>query len=447
MNRPEGFILSYLINSLWQVPLLYAAAWLAARVVRPLGPVIEHRIGVTALLLQALVPAFSLVSLASLPNLLFLIHSAQSNGRAHVLVSVGAGFANANLHLPTLLERIVAFLYVCLCLYFTARFIWRSVALVRVRREAMPLPENSKLSVLWKDFTNASGDKDVTLAISSRVFSPATIGVFRKLILLPAGMTSDLSDNDFHTILAHEFAHVRRRDFTWNLVYELVTLPISYHPIFWLTRENAVETREMVCDQAAARLIGPANYAHSLLRLATLVLASPPLPATHAIGIFDANAFERRLMTLTQKPQKVNGLKRAFVVGACMVFGVGTCGTALALRVQVDQPVSAGSHVLAAGQEGTPQKVPAGVMAGNIESKVQPVYPPDAKTKKIQGAVILHAIIGKDGKIDELTVISGPKELQESAMDAVSKWVYKPYLLNGEPTEVETTITINYSFG
>ena len=446
MSRPEGFILSYLINSFWQVPLLYAAACLAARIVRPLGPVIEHRIVVTALLLQALLPACSLVSLASLPNLFFWIHSAQSSGTAHVLVSVGAGFANATLHLPTLLERIVAFLYVCTCLYFTARFIWRSVALVRVRREAMPLPENSKLTSMWKDFTDVSGYKDVTLAISSRVFSPATIGVFRKLILLPAGMTADLSEKDFYTILAHEFAHVRRRDFAWNLVYELVTLPISYHPIFWLTRENAVETREMVCDQAASQAVGPANYAHSLLRLATLMLARPPLPATHAIGIFDANTFERRLMTLTQKPEEVHGLKRALVISACLAFGVGTCGTALALRVQVDQPASAGSHAMAAGQ-GTPLKVPAGVIAGNLESRVLPVYPPDAKTKHIQGSVILHANIGKDGKIDGLTVISGPKELQESAMDAVSKWVYKPYLLNGEPTEVETTITVTYSMG
>jgi TonB family protein len=86
-------------------------------------------------------------------------------------------------------------------------------------------------------------------------------------------------------------------------------------------------------------------------------------------------------------------------------------------------------------------------MAGEIVTKVAPVYPPEAKAARIQGTVVLHAIIGKDGKIESLHVLSGPPELTQSAMDAVSQWVYKPYLLNGEPTEVDTTITVTYSFG
>jgi outer membrane biosynthesis protein TonB len=58
---------------------------------------------------------------------------------------------------------------------------------------------------------------------------------------------------------------------------------------------------------------------------------------------------------------------------------------------------------------------------------------------------VLHAIIGKDGKIRSLKVVSGPDELAHSALDVVRQWTYKPYLLNGNPTEVETTITVNYS--
>jgi TonB family protein len=151
-------------------------------------------------------------------------------------------------------------------------------------------------------------------------------------------------------------------------------------------------------------------------------------------------------MTLTQKPKEVHGLKRTLVIITCLIFGAGTCGTALALRMRVDQPASTGGPAPAAGQ-GAPLKVKPGIMAGNIESQVRPVYPPDAKKRKIQGSVVLHAIIGKDGKVDTLAIISGPKELQKSAIDAVSKWVYRPYLLNGNPTEVETTITVTYSLG
>jgi beta-lactamase regulating signal transducer with metallopeptidase domain len=237
MNRLEGLVLSYLANSLWQVPLLYAAAWLAARALRPLGPAVEHRIMVTALLLQALLPACSLVSLASMPNLFLWLRSSQTTGIANVSVTTGAGFVNGALHLPTLFERTATLFYICICLYFCARFFWRSIALYRIRREAMLLSHNSRLARVWKDFTAANGHSDVTLAVSSKVFGPATIGLFRKLILLPTGMTENLSEEDLQTILAHEFAHLQRRDFAWNLLYELLTLPVSYHPVFWLTRQ------------------------------------------------------------------------------------------------------------------------------------------------------------------------------------------------------------------
>jgi TonB family protein len=90
-------------------------------------------------------------------------------------------------------------------------------------------------------------------------------------------------------------------------------------------------------------------------------------------------------------------------------------------------------------------QVSAGAMAGNILTKVTPVYPQAAKDAKIQGAVVLDAVIGKDGLIKSLKLVSGPEELTHSAWNAVSQWTYKPYLLNGEPTEVETTITVNYS--
>jgi len=59
--------------------------------------------------------------------------------------------------------------------------------------------------------------------------------------------------------------------------------------------------------------------------------------------------------------------------------------------------------------------------------------------------VVLHAVIAKDGTMKSLAVVSGPQELQMSAMDAVRQWTYRPYLLNGEPTEVDTTITVNYN--
>ncbi|HVB08160.1 MAG TPA: TonB family protein [Candidatus Acidoferrales bacterium] len=85
------------------------------------------------------------------------------------------------------------------------------------------------------------------------------------------------------------------------------------------------------------------------------------------------------------------------------------------------------------------------VAVANLVHKVQPVYPPIAKTAHIQGTVVLHVLIAKDGSVKHLTFVSGPPLLMRAAMDAVTQWRYKPTLLNGNPVEVDTTITIVFN--
>ena len=95
----------------------------------------------------------------------------------------------------------------------------------------------------------------------------------------------------------------------------------------------------------------------------------------------------------------------------------------------------------------TPQRVRVsqGVSQGLLIHKVQPQYPPLARQARIQGVVVLQALIGKDGSIQNLHVVSGHPMLTNSALEAVKEWKYKPYYLNGEPVEVETTINVNFT--
>jgi TonB family protein len=86
-------------------------------------------------------------------------------------------------------------------------------------------------------------------------------------------------------------------------------------------------------------------------------------------------------------------------------------------------------------------------MAGQVLTRVNPVYPVEAKEAGVSGSVVLSAVIGKDGVVEHLEVVAGPEPLRASALDAVRQWTYKPFLLNGQPTEVETTVTVNYSLG
>ena len=92
-----------------------------------------------------------------------------------------------------------------------------------------------------------------------------------------------------------------------------------------------------------------------------------------------------------------------------------------------------------------PTKVGGNVVAANLINPVKPIYPPLAKMARQQGTVKFEAMISKEGTIEDLKLISGPPLLVQAAMDAVKQWRYKPTILNGEPTEVQTTIDVNFS--
>jgi periplasmic protein TonB len=92
-------------------------------------------------------------------------------------------------------------------------------------------------------------------------------------------------------------------------------------------------------------------------------------------------------------------------------------------------------------------KVSSGVTQGLLTHQVKPDYPPLAKSAHIEGAVVLQAVIGKDGKVKDVRVVSGHPMLAQAAEKAVKQWQYKPYVLNGQPVEIDTNITVNFRLG
>jgi TonB family protein len=182
-------------------------------------------------------------------------------------------------------------------------------------------------------------------------------------------------------------------------------------------------------------------YARSLLRLASMMLKQTHTVNIHAIGIFDANILERRVMSLMTKQRETKGLLRVGFAAVCVLVGLATCGSALALRLEVNEPpppatATANTRVV---------RVAGGIVAGSKLGGENPTYPADARKAKVEGTVVLKAVISKTGEISSLQVTSGPEALRQSAVKAVRTWHYKPYLLNGEPTAVETTIRVTYN--
>jgi hypothetical protein len=132
----------------------------------------------------------------------------------------------------------------------------------------------------------------------------------------------------------------------------------------------------------------------------------------------------------------------SFLVVVLAIGCAGVLGQSNAGANGGGQVADAASNA-APGSKDRPIRVSAGVIAGLILHKVDPVYPEDAR--EVSGVVVMAATIDDHGKIVKLIVISGPEKLRDASLSAVNQWTYKPYLLNGNPVFVQTQITINFN--
>lgn len=116
------------------------------------------------------------------------------------------------------------------------------------------------------------------------------------------------------------------------------------------------------------------------------------------------------------------------------------------LLAQAAEPAAPEAATAASKSAGS-FRVSSGVMQGLLIAHPAPVYPAVAKAAHVQGVVVLHALVSKEGKVENIQVISGPPMLTQSAIDAVRQWTYKPVIVSGRPVAVDTTINVNYTFG
>jgi protein TonB len=178
----------------------------------------------------------------------------------------------------------------------------------------------------------------------------------------------------------------------------------------------------------------------------------PPPPAAAPVKIIkqvQTDIINGQLRTPTKIPEKIQMIKEDEAPPPVMSSGVvgGVPGGIPGGQMGGVIGGIISSTPVAVPKVATPQRirVSQGVTAGMILHKVQPMYPPLARQARIQGPVVLQAEISKDGTIENLHLISGHPMLAPAAIEAIKQWKYKPYILNGEPVEVETTITFNFT--
>jgi beta-lactamase regulating signal transducer with metallopeptidase domain len=169
----------------------------------------------------------------------------------------------------------------------------------------------------------------VSLLQSTSVEVPVTIGICRPLILLPRKVVPQLDEQELLAVVAHECAHIRRRDFPVHIFCELISLPVRWHPGICYLMAKISQTRELACDDDATVRLGKRRpYANALLRLASLCL---PVPSSNAaeLGIFDGDNLEDRIMKLTKKR---TSFSRASAVGLVLAASIAFGGSAVLAR-------------------------------------------------------------------------------------------------------------------
>lgn len=196
-------------------------------------------------------------------------------------------------------------------------------------------------------------------------------------------------------------------------------------------------------------------------QLVTFLVAPPPPPppppppalAVAPVKPIIGEIVSGRLVAPTKIPDQVRMIKEDEAPPAPAGFGVvgGVPGGAAGgqLGGVLGGIINSSAHSVAAPTLAAPPKrmrVSEGVSAGQLINQVKPVYPNIAKIARVQGTVELSAWISKDGTIERLTVLNGNPMLIAAAVEAVKQWRWRPFKLNGEPIEVETDVSVVFSF-
>ncbi len=472
MIDPLSTIASYLANSLWQVPLVAAAGWAVSRLLKKLGPQIEHVTWVLTLILAVLTPALPI--LRNLPHI-WTRDNSRTLSSITIAVQNSTQHASVAMKLPQTFLLVVLALYAITLLYFATRLLWSLYWTNALLREASPVALTQENDLLWQRCKQAFSIEDACIFSSQCITGPVTLGLGLPILLLPPDLEEECTPHDLIAALSHESAHMQRCDFQKNLFYEVASLVIAFHPITWMLKSQIAQTREMVCDDMAIhKLVDPETYSRSLLRLATIVALASRTSAYHAIGIFDADILEKRLMSMYANKRHVSFVRRFGLIlsGALVLFGAVSVVAVRAVAVEVKTPLEVSETAApfrtvetGAAPESTtaiPDKAAAAPMQGQTRTadvrhiggnirppeiirQVEPEYSEEARAAKAAGNVQVGLIVDRQGRPTNVHVIQGVgMGLDEEALDAVKQYRFKPATEKGKPVSVDMKVEVNF---
>ncbi|MGC2184224.1 MAG: M56 family metallopeptidase [Terriglobales bacterium] len=295
---------TFLLNGIWQITAITILAFVSAKLLSRMPSRYAHRVWVLALLACLVIPLATVL----------IQHSAGTNVAAETVeshlgvspnssargLSIPLHSLSRSISVPPLFSRVLLWIFAALLLYATARLVWILYGTHSIRRRAYEREVPKPLLQVAERCLQAFELRAVPILCSDELTIPSTVGFRRPVLLLPENFfANELTEDDLFSVLSHEFAHVRRHDFILNLLYEIVHVAVCFHPFTAFIRSRIGHTRELACDEMAARMLpSGAHYARSLLHLAQSVLSGGQSQSTYALGLFDTNTLEERIVNI-----------------------------------------------------------------------------------------------------------------------------------------------------
>jgi TonB family protein len=312
-------------------------------------------------------------------------------------------------------------------------------------RESAPLREGREVETLRRLERMGGVQKRIELVVTRTSLEPGIFGIAQPVLMWPEGISGRLEDANLEAVLAHEVWHVRRRDNLTAAIHMFVEAIFWFYPVVWWLGARLLEERERACDEEVLELGTDRHvYAASILKVCEFCVESP---LTCVSGVTGADLKKRMVAIMNENVVHKLDFGRKLLLSTAGLLAIAVPITLGLTNAKSSRAESPGENTAAKvpQTEHHPTRVSKDVMSGLARKKVAPEYPEKARKEHIQGTVVLQAIIGKEGDVENLQVISGHEMLVAASIEAVKQWKYKPYLLNGEPVEVETQVDVVFT--
>jgi TonB family protein len=327
MKTTSELLLTFLLNAFWQIALVAAAAALGDWLLRRSVVRYRHFLWVAALSLSLVLPAVTSVRFdrSSIAGTLspqsIVIAPPAITDVATLSVQTSTTSAKSTLNVSESFAIGLLALYLMFLLYRSVQLFRAWFRTQAARRGASPIEPTDRIQTIVASCQQAIGVARVSVVSSTSLRAPATVGICRPLVILPEVLIRDASDDALTAAIGHELVHVRRRDYLLNLIYEIVFLPLSFHPAATLMRRRITQTRELRCDELVAELLlQPEVYARSLVQLAGSAMPFARRARTVTVGIADADILEVRIMSLLKRTKLNVGKRRFWLVAAALLL-------------------------------------------------------------------------------------------------------------------------------